>query len=214
MPFIEFFAKEGAVIAQAPVTFAIATILIFGLAYAAASFRFGSKIAGLEAERGILSERIQLRDDRAAEYERKLQGASPDEAKAELEELKQKLAALVPPRLSPEQANKIVALASKSPAQMQVVFDSSGPYGDSLANDFLEAFGRAGWDASGINQMGSGGPPRIIAVLPHQSAAGSAATDALHAAGIDFDVQRADAITFGRQMPDLVLELRLPVHRP
>lgn len=206
-------AREWHVITQAPLSFFGILIALAVAAYGAAAWRFGRKMDGLEATNASLRERIQLRDDRATEYERKLQGASPDQAKAEIDELKQKLAALQPPRISADQSGQIVAIAAKLPAEIQVVYDGSDPHSANLARDFAEAFGRAGWGASMLNNMGQGGPPRLLALIAQPGDSANSAIDALHAAGVDFDVQRGRALTFGRPRPHLVLELRLPLHR-
>jgi hypothetical protein len=210
---LQYLAGEGRVILGAPIALAVTALLMFAAAHLASAWRYGRTIDGLKADNDTLKERIQLRDDRAAEYERKLQGASPDQAKAEIDELRKQLADLAPPRLSREQARAIVAIASKAPAEMQVLYDGTDPNAAYSAQDFLDAFARAGWNAGGITSMGDGGPPRLLVTLPKDSEAGRVLVEGLHSAGLDFDVARGDLLTFGRLMPNLLAQISLPLYR-
>ncbi|MFL4972815.1 MAG: hypothetical protein ACJ8DT_03835, partial [Microvirga sp.] len=66
-PFSDYVLNEWAVLSGALSTFVIGALFLAGLAYAAARWRYTATIEGLK-------ERLQLRDDRIADYERKLEG--------------------------------------------------------------------------------------------------------------------------------------------
>jgi hypothetical protein len=81
---IEFFAKEGQVILQAPATFALCAVIIAGIIWAVFSFHYSGQIENLNTQIKTTSEsyeaRIKLKDDQLADYKSKLGGASPQEA--------------------------------------------------------------------------------------------------------------------------------------
>lgn len=58
MEIVQYFAKEWAVIAAAPVTFIIAALLLMGLAYTAASWRFGGIIQSQRAQIELLDRKL------------------------------------------------------------------------------------------------------------------------------------------------------------
>lgn len=83
------FAKENwAVISQAPWVFVTEAALVGAIAFMFGRFFRGEKIANLES-------RIALKDDRISEYERKLDGASPDEAAQQFAALERRLDSLI-----------------------------------------------------------------------------------------------------------------------
>src|SRR4051812_48406351 len=111
-PIIDHLDKQWAVISQAPTIFVIAAALIFGLAFAISKLLHGHTISGHLASIASLEHRLKLKDDRIADYERKLEGATPDEAKARIQALEHRLEALAPRRLS-EEDKKMLAQGAK-----------------------------------------------------------------------------------------------------
>jgi hypothetical protein len=80
MDLVAYLDREWMVISNAPFTFISGTLLVAAASYAVLRVQFEDRLRSLEA-------RIALRDDRIAEYERKLDGNSPGVAKFGPEEL-------------------------------------------------------------------------------------------------------------------------------
>jgi hypothetical protein len=102
--FLKYVAGEAAVIAQAPLIFAAAVIVVSGLAYAAARWAFGTVISQKDATIASLEARIKLRDDQLAN---KLQSTPPDEAKSIIQSLEARLNKLAPRRLERDHVEAI-----------------------------------------------------------------------------------------------------------
>src|SRR5260370_11304288 len=96
--FIKYILGEWRMIAQSPVSFIVA-VLVIGL------FIWGAMTWGYGREMSLLSQQV-------ADYKDKLSGASPNEAKTKIERLISEVAALRNQmqgrRLTPEQRNKII----------------------------------------------------------------------------------------------------------
>ncbi|UYW33604.1 hypothetical protein [Methylorubrum extorquens] len=71
-------------IRQAPLPFLAAIIVVFLAAWKGARHLYDNQIKALEA-------RLKLKEDEAGDYKRKLEGASPDEAKERLEALQHRV---------------------------------------------------------------------------------------------------------------------------
>lgn len=77
--------ENWAVIADAPLAFAIWTLILLAIIWAIVTWAKANQVGDLES-------RITLRDDRIAEYERKLDGASPQQAHERIERLEGRIA--------------------------------------------------------------------------------------------------------------------------
>ncbi|WP_155253491.1 hypothetical protein [Bradyrhizobium japonicum] len=159
-------------------------------------WRYGSIISNRDAEIALLKGQ---RDD----YKDKLNGATPDQAKARVDALEARLAALEPKiaaieprRLKAEQRAALIARLSPPPNTQPRVAIASEPGGDSpqFASDFVSAFRSAGpWAIEEGSILGIGDrPPSGIAVRISNPAEpppeASIVIRALLAAGIKFDV--------------------------
>lgn len=71
MGIIEYFAGEWHVIGQAPATFLIATVLVAGLVYAAASWRFGGIIESQRAQIELLARKVEAQPGGAGAEKRR-----------------------------------------------------------------------------------------------------------------------------------------------
>ena len=89
--FLAYLGKEGAVIAEAPIVFLTALALAGGFVWLALRWQY--------------SVRLAHRDDAIADYKRKLDGASPDEAARRIAELEKRLED--PRLLTPDQEAKL-----------------------------------------------------------------------------------------------------------
>ncbi len=65
---LEYISKEWAVISQAPYAFLILAVLMFGIAYFAARWRFTAVIDQLKAANETLKERLLLKTEQAESY--------------------------------------------------------------------------------------------------------------------------------------------------
>src|ERR1039457_1417985 len=92
---LKYVVGEMSVIAHAPATFVAALLILAGCIWWAMEWRYGGVIANRDAK--LSSARTQ-RD----EYKEKLQGATPDQAKARIDTLEARLANIEPRRLSTE----------------------------------------------------------------------------------------------------------------
>jgi sulfur relay (sulfurtransferase) DsrC/TusE family protein len=77
---IEYLAKEWSVVSQAPFAFLILAVIMFGVAYWAAKWRFTAVIDQVKASNETLKERLHLKTeqsesykDRALKYDEKVQ---------------------------------------------------------------------------------------------------------------------------------------------
>lgn len=181
-------------IAQAPVTFAAGVLVAAAMMYAAARWRYAGTIASLE-------ERLKLRDDRVAEYERKLQGATPDQAKATIEELERKINALGPRRIGPEQRQKMTAtISSLRGSRVAIAADGASSDAPNIARALGSAFANAGWAVQSSMVLALGNPPPSgvgIAVKNPNSLTQIEAvvTQAFRDAGVEFDLQHSPELS-------------------
>lgn len=97
MGVVERLQKEWPVIQQAPFSFTLIAIALLALTWAAASWLYRHQI-------GNLKERIGLKDDLITDYKRKLDGATPDEARERLDALEMLVGHLRPRELTQRQA--------------------------------------------------------------------------------------------------------------
>jgi len=138
--FLKYVAGEARMILDAPLAFIASVLAMTGLVYAAMRWRYGRVISHLE-------ERVKFRDDRLAEYREKLHTGSPDEAKAKIDALENRLAQLQPRRLTDQQRCRLrdVARDAGNPYSIQIAYDVGCPDGQVFSGDFRAAFANAGW---------------------------------------------------------------------
>ena len=187
---IKYVVGEMRVIADAPGIF-VAAILVMGFAiWWAMDWRYGGIVANRDAQIST----IQSQRD---EYRDKLQGATPDEAKAKIEQLETRLARIEPRRLSKEQRAELISslrTATGGPYSIAIISEASGD-SPQFAADISSAFRTAGgWQISEPSVMGLGNrPPHGIAVqfrdLNNPPPEGQIVLSALRAAGFKFDIQ-------------------------
>jgi hypothetical protein len=134
-------------IAEIPLVFAAAVLILGGIIWAALRWRY--------------SVMIEQRNRTIALYKARLNGATPDEAKAKIDSLEGQVRSLKNrewPKLSPaDVADFERILASQEPHGVSVLLQDR----DSifLARDLVDAFNRIGWKAkrdTGINEIPDG----------------------------------------------------------
>lgn len=117
----------------------ILTCLIAG--YVAARWRYAGKIETLEA-------RLTLKDETVADYKRKLDGATPDEAKARIETLERLVAPLKPRDLTDGQALILTRhLSPLAPRSAEIGYAHGYAGCQEYAERLRAVFRGAGWTA-------------------------------------------------------------------
>lgn len=185
---IQTLRNEGAVIGGAPWSFFICVLIVAGVI-------FGLLRALKAQEIEDLKSRLTLRNDEISDYQRKLNGASPDEAKARLDALEATVASLKPRRLSQEARDEISAAVRSSSGSVLIMRDMAAAEVQGLAADFAGAFQAAGWRTSAGIVGGIGNPPPtgLAIEVPDPSALGEAEGNflaVLNRFGLQYDVGR------------------------
>jgi hypothetical protein len=176
------------VVLQAPLTFAVAAILVAGIVWAALDWKYSAQISDLQS-------RLSLRDDQINDYKNKLSGATPDEAKNRLDALELQVKALSPRRLTETQKDKIVQSLRGVSGNISIAQDMGAPDAKVYTGDLALAFQAAGWAVTLPAVLGVGNPPRTgvglrVANPAALRPAELATKTALEAAGIAFDIQQ------------------------
>jgi hypothetical protein len=150
-----------------------------------------------EGQISSLKAELSFADRQIAEYKQKLGGASPDEAKARIQQLEARVAKIEPRRLSQDQRSKLIAALRLAAGQSYRVIVGGEGVGDSMqySNEFAGAFAAAGnWIVTSSQVFGVGVRPRsgIVLSIPNDVPMPPEAAiiaSAMKAAEIQFDVQ-------------------------
>jgi hypothetical protein len=131
-------------------TFFVIVVLIFGAVWGLMDWRYGAIVASKSGQ-------IELQDRQLADYKQKLDGATPDQAKAKIDALERRVRVTVGKEWDPLTKTEITALATKlkaiSKTRIQIMYENA--LGKELAESFLEAFKAADWDGAWLTP-GSG----------------------------------------------------------
>lgn len=184
------FLEQRAVVAAAPIPFAIAVVIIGALIWIAISWSYGSVLNSKNAQ-------IELLDRQVTDWKQKTAEKTPDDAKARIDALEARIGRIEPRRLSAEQRRIIADLAripSGSSYSVSIQSDMSCADCGQFAADFLAALTDASWTIRMPKILGaSAASPKGIAILtPDPSAPLPEATAlmrALAAAKIPFDLK-------------------------
>lgn len=162
---------------------------------------FKRDLAAKDAQIAGKTAQIELQDRQIADYKEKLQGATPDQAKARIEELEARLEArltrLEPRTLTIEQRRTLVETARIPPGQPRygLVISHEGGCPDCpvYAAAFERALQDAGWHVingmiMGPSQRPSTGVGLVVPDPAQLSSEAAALQRALRAAGIDVEL--------------------------
>jgi hypothetical protein len=200
MPDWDKILAQVAVVTSAPLPFFVAVLIAAGLIWLAMDWRYNAIITGREGIIANKDSEITLLKGQRDDYKDKLSGATPDQAKARIDDLEGRLARLEPRRLTPAQRENL-AMRLRVPTGSNYLIAISRDMACSdcaqLGADFSAAFGAAsGWQITnpmlgGIATM----PPSGIAIkcadIVNPSAEAKLVIDAMKAVGIQFDLQVA-----------------------
>jgi hypothetical protein len=131
-------------------TFLVILVLITGAIWVVFNWSYGAILASKNSQ-------IELQDRQLADYRQKLDGASPDQAKAKIEALEHTIRVTIGNRWSPLSGPEISALAAKlrdiKRSRATVMYENA--LGKELAQSIFAAFKQAGWDEATLT-TGSG----------------------------------------------------------
>ncbi|MQT12114.1 hypothetical protein [Segnochrobactrum spirostomi] len=172
---------------SAPVPFITAIIFFGWLVWLAVRREYSTRLNNTESK-------LELSNARIADYERKLSGASPDEASARIENLEAQLEKLMPRRVTAEQREKIRIALNGTSGNISIGSDMACADAPAFSAGLTSAFRNAGWHVENPSFMGLSNPPTsgvgVRCADPGNPSDLEAATiKALHAGGVHFDVQ-------------------------
>ena len=140
-------------IAQAPLIFLAALLVLAGLIYWAVNRLH-------EGETSALRARLELRDDQIAQFEKKVGSTSPDEVKTRIDLLEAQLRAIgAPRRLTDRQRASLADALRQMPGRVDIAQDMAVAEARPYAGDLTVAFQNGGWTVSTPMVMGPGNPP-------------------------------------------------------
>lgn len=192
---IQFLKDNWAVVIEAPWVFVTMVVIIGGGGVAVGRTWLNRTISNLKSDIATLENRHIAKDERIAEYQSKLNGATPDEARSLISGLERRLAALEPRNLDPEQSRILSTHLVKKPGSIKLIRDMGSSESSKIYAQFGTLLRKLGWDLMEGGVMGLGNPPPTgIAVQSH---AGEMLTEdaktliaALRAADIEYDIQK------------------------
>lgn len=209
-------AQEWPVIAAAPVTFVGAVSAAALIIWLALKWSYQSVLDGKNGEIASKASEIALLQRQRDDYRDKLSGASPDEAKAKIDDLERRLLLLEPRRLATEQReaiSRVLGTFAGPPSVVQVAYDVACPDCNGYAAEIGGAISRVpGWTIGHPAIMGPGAKsPRGVAVLvsdpqnPGQTA--NLLIRAFSEAGIEFETLAARGRALGE--PSVLVTARV-----
>jgi hypothetical protein len=175
------------IVLSAPIPFIVLLAILGGIIWRVLAHHYAGQLAAKDAQ-------LALRADRIAEYERKA-GATPDEAQSRIQALEDKIARIQRQRRLSEEQKDAIAKAVRGLTlgeyAFDVVFPLPSPEAAIYAEDFNEAFERAGWRRI-VGSMMSGhrvtrqGITLYVPDLRKKSSISNAVATGLQNAGIAF----------------------------
>lgn len=103
--------EQWAVIAQAPLPFVISLVTSVAIVWGVFHFVYRTRFENMEARLEIKDDQIELVTRQRDEYLEKLGGASPDQAKARIEELEKRVNETIGSRWEPLTSQEVAQLS-------------------------------------------------------------------------------------------------------
>lgn len=191
---------------QAPWVFVTLTVMIGGGGFAMGRYFLDEKVKNLES-------RLAARDDKISEYQAKLHGASPDEAKTLIASLEKRLTALEPRELTPQQSQTLEGYLRKQTGFIHLMKDMGSSDAHRLYGQFAVLLRRFGWQLVEGSVMGLGNPPPTGIAIQYSGDAPTVEAEllmeALRAADIRYDVQKSQPLSHDGPTAGLLFASRL-----
>jgi hypothetical protein len=145
---LDLFAGWPMIMANLPSFFAVLAFMI-GAVWLVVNWAYRSVLASKNGQ-------IELQDRQLADYREKLKGATPEEAKAKIDALEEKVRNAIGDRwkvlTTDETARFVASIAALPHRRIQVMY--SNYLGRDLAKNFADAFERAGWTDVAFSEGG------------------------------------------------------------
>jgi hypothetical protein len=126
-------------IAQAPIPFFVAVLILSFAAWRFAGWHYKSRLSDADSK-------VDLLETRISDYEKKLNGASPDEAKARIDALEARLTALEPKKIgSDHKARMKDILGSLRGSHIFLTIVNTSHPAQVLCGQVEDVFKQAGW---------------------------------------------------------------------
>lgn len=192
---LKYVVGEMRVIADAPFVFSAAVLILVGGIWWLMDWRYGGIVSNRDAEIALLRSQ---RDD----YREKLGGASPDQARARIDVLEQRLRIIEPRFLMPEQRKILFeALKLAQNTNHAVVISHDGACADCnrYATDFMSIFTNIpGWQVKPSMFLGAGlkSPKGLTIFVPdptHLLPEGALVIRAFEAAKLSFEIYKRNS---------------------
>jgi hypothetical protein len=172
-----------------PATFAGIVVSIFVVAWLGVNYLYSVQLTNKD-------ETIKLLDRQVADYKDKLQGATPDQAKARIDELEKRLVRLEPRGFTGDQRKILIERARNDKHYMLTISSEAGcPDCAIYAASLEDALKQAGWTVHNTLVMGVPQRPASGIAMnipgPNNRDDAMLLRDALHAAHIDVEVVTA-----------------------
>ena len=184
--FTSTITKNWAVIREAPEAFFALVVVAFVICWLIVRHLKANQIGNLES-------RLSLRDDEIADYKRKLEGASPDEAAARIATLEATVEKLGPRKLSLAQRQAMLPfLQPYGGCDIGIIVDATSADVAHFKTGLVGAFQEAGWNvvtsmAMGGSDHAKSGLALMVPDLELLTGAQQAVANALEAAGLEFE---------------------------
>ncbi|MCA1365909.1 hypothetical protein I6F15_00600 [Bradyrhizobium sp. BRP14] len=191
MDFVKTLHDNWGVLSAAPWAFLSIAVLIGG----------GGLLLGRFWQNGVvanLKSRLELRDDRIAEYERKLGGTTPDDVLRTIADLESSLKMLGDPRLfTQEQIDKMSGVLRGAPGDIFISRDNGSVDSAKVYTQIKRLLKTEGWKVTGGAVWGIDNPPEcgltvITRTGDKHSPQEIALVAALNAAGVTYDIRREE----------------------
>lgn len=195
---LDVIRAESSVIEAAPVSFLVCVAVVTAIAFILVSRLKAQQIADLES-------RLTLRNDEIADYRRKLDGASPDVAKARLDALELQYRELIQrvgqsdPRLtfrtlSQGQRSRMIEVLGTEGGSICISTDAEVTDAKAFGDQFADVFHISGWRVEHAFVMGLNSPPPCGLALWVENTASlkpdeTRLANALRAAELEFEVR-------------------------
>jgi hypothetical protein len=208
---IEFVRDEWQTVITAPATFVTGSLIIAVVIWVILTWQYGARLDNKDAIIGSRDATIKFQEAQLAEYRTKLKGASPDEAAAQLDSLKNKVAHMqeellkvqsqqasqAPRRITSDQTKLFINLArvyKGNPPFIAIQHDIQCIDCSAYAQDFCDLINNvAGWRAEmagsvvGVGFVSSGITIRVNS-KDNLSPEITVLINAMKAAGLQFDI--------------------------
>ena len=186
--------KHWDVVKAAPFPVFIFVLIAGAMGWLISNWYYDAKVASLDSRLSSKDGEIALITRQRDEYKEKLGGASPDAAKARIEDLESKIRFLMPRRISEEQRVRLVEILKRTAGKVEIGADMSVADASGFASGLINAFNNAHWKTETPAVLGVSNPPPLGLglIVPNPNSltmSQKLVVEALRAAKVEFDLQ-------------------------